>query len=344
MKQPKILTFQECLQISEQATGNRHLMLGNGFSCSLFPNIFNYKALAERINSNQVKSLFSVLKTNDFEDVMRRITNALVISQLYPEGSELSIKLERDLEELKTTLIDVITQSHPANPQAITEEQYQSCYQFLKHFGKGRKYSFNYDLILYWIYMHFLGNKDMRLSCDDGFRYPQDDISIVQWRIGRERNQNLFYLHGAMHIFNDGIGNYEKYTWINSGQSISGQVRESIDSQKYPVFISEGTTQQKLLRIMENTYLGRAFASLKSIGGSLFIFGHSLRDEDDHIFNFINEESKVLKIFISLFGDADSPGNQKIINKVQGWKIKFKDKEYYFYNACSAKVWNNSSS
>ncbi|CAM2932112.1 TPA: DUF4917 family protein [Legionella pneumophila] len=341
MHQPQIHTFQESLDISEQLGGGRHLMLGNGFSCSIFPNIFNYKALADRINSKTIKSLFSSLKTHDFEDVMRRITNALIIARLYPEGSKFTGKLEQDLEELKNTLIDVITISHPPTPQAISENEYQSCYNFLKHFEKGKKYSFNYDLILYWVYMHFLENKEKPLVCDDGFRKPEGNQSIVQWRIGREISQTIYYLHGAMHIFNDGSSHYEKYTWINSGISISEQVRESISSQKYPVFISEGTTEQKLLRIMENTYLGRAFASLKSIRGSLFIFGHSIRDEDDHVFNFINEESKGLKnIFISLFGDINSPANQKIINKIEGWKHKYIGKNYYFYDACSANVWN----
>lgn len=92
---------------------------------------------------------------------------------------------------------------------------------------------------------------------------------------------------------------------------------------------------------MENTYLGRAFASIKEIGGSLFIFGHSIRDEDDHVFNFINEESKSLKnIFISLFGNVNSLENQKIINKVEGWKSKNEEKRYYFYDASSANVWS----
>ncbi len=159
MQQLKIHTFQDCLDISEQTGGNRHLILGNGFSCSIFPDIFNYKVLAERVNSQNIKQLFAALKTSDFEDVMRRMTNALTITRLYPEGSGLAVKLEQDLDELKNTLIDVIATSHPPTPQAITEEQYQSCYNFLKHFENGKKYSFNYDLILYWVYMHFLEKK-----------------------------------------------------------------------------------------------------------------------------------------------------------------------------------------
>lgn len=124
MQQPQIHTFQECLGISERAGGNRHLMLGNGFSCSIVPNIFNYKALADRINSKTIRSLFTSLDTYDFEDV---ITNALIIAGLYPERSTFIAKLEQDLEELKNTLIDVISKSHTFNPQAISEYQYRSC-------------------------------------------------------------------------------------------------------------------------------------------------------------------------------------------------------------------------
>ncbi len=117
--------------------------------------------------------------------------------------------------------------------------------------------------------------------------HPEDDQSIVTWEIGRERGQTVYYIHGAMHIFSDG-GTVEKYTWINSGRTISEQVRQSINNQKYPVFISEGTTEHKLSRIQDCSYLGRSFASLKSISGNLFVFGHSIRDEDDHVFSYMN--------------------------------------------------------
>ena len=338
MLQPTIYNFQECLTLADNAGKNKHLMLGNGFSVSLFPNIFNYKALAERIKSERIQKLFASLKTNDFEFVMRRLTDALAIAQLYAEGTALSAKIKQDLNELKTTLIDVITHSHPANPQAIAEAQYASCYDFLKHFEGGKKYTFNYDLILYWVYMHFLDNQETSLTSNDGFLHPEDDQSIVTWEIGRELTQNLYYLHGAMHVFSDGLG-VEKYTWINSGKTITEQVRESINKQKYPVFISEGTREHKLSRIMDNSYLGRGFSSLKSIQGNLFVFGHSLRDEDDHVFNLLNKESGVKNIFISLFGKIDNEGNQKIISKVEAWKQKHSRKNYYYYQAESVKVW-----
>lgn len=342
MPSPQIRTFQQCLKMAENEGGNRHLMLGNGFSVALFPRIFNYRMLAERVTSQQIKQIFASLETNDFEYVMRKLTDALHISRLYDEGAAFGVCLSQDLEELKTTLINVITQSHPASPQAIRADQYESCHAFLSHFNNGKKYTFNYDLLLYWVYMHFLEDEDStkRLKCDDGFRHPENDQSIVTWEIGREHDQNLYYLHGAMHVFSDGSG-IEKYTWVNDGKgrTITQQVQHSINQQKYPVFISEGTTQHKLSRIRDNSYLGRAFSSLKSIRGNLFIFGHSLRDEDNHVFDYVNSKSGVSNIFISVFGESEN--NQVIFDKVARWQDAHPSRNYHFYTAESVNVWGN---
>ena len=343
----KIHNFQESLGIANQLTkkggkpAEKHLMLGNGFSVDLFPTIFNYKVLADRITSQRIKELFKNMRTHDFEYVMRRLTDAQEVTNFYPNSDAVSEELRKDVEELRSTLIEVINASHPANPTSIAEEQYELCREFLRHFDGGRKYSFNYDLLLYWVYMHFLDDTEKSLKFDDGFRHPEHDQSIVTWEIGREQEQSVFYLHGAMHIFRNG-GEVEKYTWLNSGKTISEQVRESIAQQKYPLFISEGTTEHKLSRIQDCSYLGRAFSSLKRITGNLFIFGHSIRDEDEHVFDYINTQNTGLKnIFISLFGDSSKLDNQRIIAKVEQWKVAHPNKQYIFYDSKSANVWRN---
>lgn len=339
MTTPEIKTFQQCLEIANKS-GRKHLMLGNGFSMALFPTIFNYQQLADKISSPEIKKLFENIKTNDFEFVMYKLTETLKIIQIYDEHSELYNKIERDLISLKQSLIEVIQSSHPDNPSHITEEQYECCREFLSIFD-GKKYTFNYDLLLYWVYMHFLTHldKEKRLTCDDGFRHPENEQTIVQWEIGNEHQQDIYYLHGALHIFNDHLG-IEKYTWIHSGQSISLQVRDSINNGKYPIFISEGTNEHKKARIRENSYLGRSFSSLKGITGNLFIYGHSLRDEDNHVFDVVNKHTGIKKMFISIYGDPHSSNNQKIFEKTDLWRDEY-NKQIYFFNSDSANVWEN---
>ena len=100
--------------------------------------------------------------------------------------------------------------------------------------------------------------------------------------------------------------------------------------------------EHKLKRIKENGYLARSFSSLKSIAGDLFIFGHSIRDEDDHVFDVMNYNRSLKRIFISLFGDQSSENNQKIIQKVNRWRTEYasKGREYIFYDSATAKVWD----
>ena len=341
----KIHSFSECLDMAK--AGKKHLMLGNGFSVALFPKIFNYKALADNIDSKKIKQLFSAIGTHDFEFVMRRLSEALDILKHYDLDDRISDQIKSDIEELKNTLINVISNAHPAKPSEITEAQYLSCRDFLSNFSQGKTYSFNYDLLLYWVLMHYHEDSRLKLPCDDGFRYLYQDESSkeenfntsLHWQIGRENQQNIYYIHGAMHIFSDG-SDIEKLSYTNIGIPLSEQVRNAIDEGKFPVFISEGSTEHKLSRIKKNGYLSRTFSSLKSIRGGLFIFGHSIRDEDDHIFDFLNQNNKNLTLYIGIYGPPSEPYNRVIIDKVRGWREQYKQKSFYIYDTSSVDVWN----
>lgn len=340
-----IKSFNDCLAIA--GNSKKHLMLGNGFSISLFPKIFNYKTLSENIESERIKELFSAISTYDFEFVMRRLLETIDIVQLYDSNGVISEHIRLDIEELKQTLIHVISKSHPPKPSEITDQQYNSCREFLMNFDGGKIYTFNYDLLLYWVYMHFMDIPHLKLKCDDGFRYPYQDETLapeerdrsLHWEIGMEQGQSVYYIHGAMHIFSDG-SDIEKLSYSRTGIPLAEQVKASIAQDKFPVFISEGSTSHKLARIKKNGYLSRTFSSLKSITGSLFIFGHSIRDEDNHVFDFINHNNNNLTIFIGIFGDLEQEYNKKILNKVEMWREAFSKKKFEIYDAATVNVWN----
>ena len=337
-----IHTFEQCLEIANQCitknkpSPKKHLILGNGFSIAFRPDIFSYKSLTDLIKSPEIINLFDRLGTKDFEYVMRRLTDAREMVMAYPENEKINTGMGIHLDQLREMLIEVISDSHPVSSREIDDEQYESCRLFLENFENGNKYTFNYDLLLYWVYMHF---KDEKLTIGDGFGNSfHNDVTIVTWDISRAEKQNVYYLHGAMHLFND-KGIIRKFSWANSGRPITDQVCASIDAARYPMFISEGTKEHKLLRIRDCSYLDHAFHSLDDIDDNLFIFGHSLGDEDDHVFNRINSNKNLKNIFISIFDDDNSPNNQRTMNKANRWIRRNPDKNYYFYHAESANVW-----
>ena len=81
--------FDKCLAIANESGGDNHLLLGNGFSIDLFPDIFNYKSLAEQVTSERLKRLLQNIETNDFEYVMHMLTNAIKIAAVYENGNNL---------------------------------------------------------------------------------------------------------------------------------------------------------------------------------------------------------------------------------------------------------------
>lgn len=337
-----IITFEEALEKSRDLS-KRHLLTGNGFSIACRKDIFRYDSLFEQADFEKlnpsVKILFDVLDTKDFEIVMRHLRFTSQVIQIYdPINISLIKQLDNDADELKSVLVNAIASSHPESPSEISDDEYNNCKTFLSHFNNC--YTLNYDLLMYWTFMKF--QDDVDLAADDGFRTPDyGKADFVSWDIEKTDKQNLFYLHGALHIF-DAKSELQKYTWINTGVRLIEQIRNALDTNKFPLFVSEGSSIEKVEKIMHSNYLSRGLRSFSHIGGSLFIYGHSLANNDSHILNLI-PKSKIQKLFISLFGDINSLENKKIIKNAElllSKKINNKFIELYFYDSSTAHVWH----
>lgn len=337
-----MITFKEALKISGE---KRHLLLGNGFSISWKPDTFRYDSLYNRANfkklSPNIKNVFEQLGTKDFELVMRSLQNAAEILRVYaPQKKKLIAELENDAIDLKNLLVSTIASHHPENPGEITEIEYLNSNLFLNHFQN--IYTLNYDLLLYWVIMHYNEQHD-KPKYDDGFRTPDGGKEeYVTWDIEKTNKQNIFYLHGALHIFDEG-SELQKYTWVNTGVKLIEQIRNALDKNFFPVFVSEGSSREKKEKIVHSNYLSRGYRSFSAITSSLFIYGHSLADNDDHILNLI-PKGKISKLFISIYGDENSNENKKIRAKATNYKQLRKNEkiplEIHFYDASTTKIWN----
>jgi hypothetical protein len=333
------ISFQEALNISS-SEGKRHLLTGNGFSIACKKDIFVYDSLFEQADfsrlSPNVKKAFDLFDTKDFEIIMRALKDSSKLISLYSkEQKELIAQLEFDAAELRTVLVNAIASSHPERPDDISQDEYACCIKFLKNFST--TYTLNYDLLLYWTIM----NSEGELRCDDGFRTPDEGkTNYVSWDIEKTDGQNIHYLHGALHLYDAG-SKLQKYTWVNTGVKLIDQIRTALENDLYPLIVSEGKSIEKVDKIMHSNYLSRGMRSLSKIGGSLFIYGHSLASNDSHFLNLI-PKSKIKRLFVSLFGDPNSPTNQSIIStaeKLVAPRVGRNRIELYFYDSISARVW-----
>lgn len=350
-----VISFEDAITDSGRFK-KRHLLLGNGFSIACRPNIFTYGSLLEQADFKaalHLKDLFNALGTQDFEEVIKALEDGSKIIEIY--GSELSstaAKLATDAATLKDVLIRTVANNHPDLPNDITDEQFCACRQFLAHFlgpnQDGKVYTLNYDLLLYWTLMHEEDDDDqpIELATNDGFGRDEDtEPELVNW-MGESsaHGQRIHYLHGALHLFDAGA-ELQKYTWVNTGVPLLEQAREAMDDRKFPLFVAEGLSDQKLSKIKHNAYLHHSYKSFHSQmdqrSQALFIFGHSLAPNDQHILKKI-ARGRVEAAYVGLYGDPSSEGNQKIVAAAEILAEQRSDRtplELHFFDAASAQVW-----
>ena len=193
----------------------------------------------------------------------------------------------------------------------------------------------------------FVEKRTEPIGHDDGFRAPEDelDAEYVTWDAEEAHTQNVHYLHGALHLFEQGP-ELQKKCWERSGgTALIEQVRSALDESRFPLFVSEGQSRGKLGRIRHSAYLARSLRSFRAIcenqNIALFIFGHSLAANDAHILKQI-EKGKCKRLFVSLFGDPTGNDNKTIIFRAEQIKTSRGDRyplEVRFYDAGSADVW-----
>jgi hypothetical protein len=177
----EIISFDDALRT---APAKRHLLLGNGFSIALKPDIFSYKSLHSKADFSKVAfaaAIFEALGTSDFEAVIRSLMNSAKLLKVY-EGvpAALVSQLEHDAAELKNVLVAAIGHNHPSRPFDIEPQRYAACRQFLSNFD--HVYTLNYDILLYWALMQDEVDR-LDLRSDDGFMHPEEenDETYVSW-------------------------------------------------------------------------------------------------------------------------------------------------------------------
>ena len=313
--------------------GKLSIFLGNGFSQAWSSEIFNYAQLfsvAEFGERHQeITSIFTSLGTYDFEKVMNSLISAETILSLYEPNNPLISTIKADQEILKNALITAISDRHPTLPREVTDASYVFARGFLAKFSD--IFTLNYDLLVYWaINKVQLAPRDYNV--DDGFRVGQ------KW-VGYRTDQALHCLHGGIYIYEEN-GSVRKHACTESGSTIIDQVRNNLRDNKFPLFVSEPTSQKKKEKIQTNPYLYYCFRKIRELKGTVFIHGHSFDHNDRHIFTEL-DSSPVDKVYISIFGDEYSEANRSVIGNARAFLNK-QGRTIDFYQAETAPIWKDN--
>jgi hypothetical protein len=241
------------------------ILIGNGHSIAISPD-FAYTSLLEKARfTGEIQGLFDQLNTTDFEIVLdslhvaRRVLDAI--------GQPVN-EVNRVYEEIRNRLFDVVEEVHP---EPLEPEVRREMYSELSKFGK--IFTTNYDVILYWAAMM------------DHPRFVDFFNPFVKGNSSWNPANGLYFLHGALHIWHDPIeGVIEKHAQ-DCHRSLLQVIREDtrVDNGKQPLFVSEGTSSQKVRSIERSSYLDFALKQLRLDDESVIVFGSRLTENDDHI-------------------------------------------------------------
>jgi hypothetical protein len=133
--------------------------------------------------------------------------------------------------------------------------------------------------------------------------------------------QNLFFLHGAFHIYKDGKS-VRKIT--QTDKALYERVEDILNNDELDL-VCIFQTENKIVEIVKNPYLTKCLNKLNTLSGTMVIIGSSLDDNDNHVFDAI-AKSNIETLYISTL-DKDK---EKTIEKAVR---KFPLKSIYLFDA-----------
>jgi hypothetical protein len=138
----------------------------------------------------------------------------------------------------------------------------------------------------------------------------------------KSRTQNLYFLHGAFHIYKD--GKQEKKITQSGNKPLYDKLEEILNDEARDI-VCVFQAENKIEEINKSEYLKKAYNKLYELSGSMVIIGCSLSDNDQHIFDQINK-SKIDTLYISTRRES----YEKTYKKA---KDKFPSKEIFLFEA-----------
>ncbi|MFA6224535.1 MAG: DUF4917 family protein [Desulfomonilaceae bacterium] len=262
------------------------LVLGNGASAAVDEG-FLYQSLRQeaegtgRITPN-VSEIFNYLETSDFELVLKMLLHTSRVNQ--------ALRIDNDTpeavySEIKKALIETVRETHVPYEKVL--RLLKPMWKFMENFHT--VVSLNYDLLVYWAIMagneeiggnHF---KDCFVDENNQFRYNKWDELRQGWN-GLKKSTLVFYPHGNLCLETDDTNSDRKIQRQEDNNLLNVILKRWEDDNISPLFVSEGTTQQKTKAISRSPYLSTVSKIvLPSLTGNVLVYGWSMSESDVHL-------------------------------------------------------------
>jgi hypothetical protein len=314
------------------------VILGNGASVAV-SDTFSYKSLlehavAKELISGDVEKIFEFFKTRDFELILRTVWQATNIN------NALDIKDERTREaylNVRDALIRAVRDIHPE--QDVVSPHFAAIYQFLKQFDT--VISLNYDLILYWTMMYGFDVKDGHTfkDCFLNGEFAEDWEELREPIRGGKSVTLVFYPHGSLILRRNKLEQEQK---IQGGDvRLLDAILEAWQNETVvPLFVSEGTVEQKVQSIRSSYYLSTVYREvLTAERPTLAIYGWGFGEQDTHILERM-KSCGISSVAVSVYQNRQADCNRvaQVVAETLGAGV-----EVEFFDSGSAGCWINAA-
>lgn len=323
---------------SVSAEGWSSLLLGNGASIAIHKE-FAYPTLHGVADAKGLLAatapIFAKLGTTDFEHVLLACWYAEHVNRALGAPS---VDISAAYAEVRTALIEAVHSVHPVHADVAADLQRVGA--FASVFPT--VVSLNYDLTLYWAMLLF--NAANGSWFKDAFHHGefQTDWGYLRSPLPPASGATLvFYPHGSLSVARDYIGDETKIA-VAVGDLLDTITRRWASGHYVPVFVSEGTSQQKVAAIRRSHYLTNVYEEvLPALGEALLVYGWSFDERDHHVLDAI-AANPPRRMAVSVFTgqpDGDQQAFCHQVLKAAGRSLP--DTEVTFFDSRSPGCWNN---
>lgn len=314
------------------------LLLGNGASIAIH-NEFAYPTLHSVADAKGLLAttapIFAKLGTTDFEHVLLACWYAEHVNVALGTPSA---DISAAYAEVRTALIQAVHSVHPVHADVAADLQRAGT--FASSFPT--VVSLNYDLTLYWAMLLF--NAANGSWFKDAFHHGefQTDWGYLRRPLPPATGATLvFYPHGSLSVARDYIGDETKIA-VAAGDLLETITHRWSSGHYVPVFVSEGTSKEKVASIRRSHYLTNVYEEvLPELGENLVVYGWSFDERDQHVLNAISANPPK-RMAVSVFTgqpDGDQQAFCHQVLKAAGRSLPHT--VLTFFDSRSPGCWNN---
>jgi hypothetical protein len=320
-----------------QREGWNVLLLGNGASIALHRD-FQYETLhgvAEKKGLlSKAAPLFAKLGTTNFEHVLLACWYAEKVNDALGGDSP---TITEAYEEVREALIEAVRVTHPRYAQISDDllrvATYASAFQTV--------ISLNYDLMLYWAMLSYneqRGENWFKDAFVDG-RFETDWDYLRKPHRGAKGATLVFYPHGNLALARNYAGGELK---IHAGATdlLGAITRRWLSGEYVPIFVSEGTSEDKVAAIQRSRYLSTVFEKvMPNLEQNVVVYGWSFDEKDQHLLKALLRSPKNLAV--SVYTEQAEDKQQAFCHHVmEAIREVSSDVNVKFFDSQSGGCWN----